>query len=78
MKRNLKRGESHRRGLEFDDIHEATLEVFWKTGVFMENEEALQIFHGGGAVIDPKAKIVRIPKCPIRDAVQSYRVKVNP
>jgi len=44
----------------------------------MEDEEALQIFHGGGAVIDPKAKIVRIPKCPVEDAVQSYRVKVNP
>ena len=79
MKRNIKAGKRYGRGLEFnvltkeelDDIHAATLEVLWKTGVFVEDEEAVEIFHGGGAVIDPKKKIVKIPGYLVENAVQS-------
>ncbi len=79
MKRNIKAGKRYGKGLEFnvftrgelDDIHAATLEVLWKTGVFVEDEQALDIFDGGGASVDPKTKIVKIPPSLVEDAVQS-------
>ena len=79
MKRNFKVGKRHGRGLEFNvftedelnDIHAATLEVMWKTGVFVEEEEALEIFDGGGAIVDPISKIVKIPPSLVEDAIQS-------
>lgn len=79
MKRNFKVGKRHGRGIEFrvlsddelDDIHAATLEVLWKTGVFVEDEEAIQIFADGGAIVDGEKKIVKLPPHLIEDAVQS-------
>jgi trimethylamine--corrinoid protein Co-methyltransferase len=79
MRRNLKAGKRYGRGLDFrvlseeeiNDIHSATLEVLWKTGVFVEDEEALEIFDGGGAFVDRKTKIVKIPPHLVVDAVQS-------
>ncbi len=79
MKRNVKAGKRYGKGLEFNvftddelnDIHAATLEVLWKTGMFVEDEEALEIFDGGGAHIDPKTRIVKIPPNLVEDAVQS-------
>ena len=79
MRRNIKTGKRYGRGLEFnvftqdelEDIHAATLEVLWKTGVFVEDQEALDIFDGGGAHVDPKTKIVKIPPNLVEDAVQS-------
>ena len=55
MKYNIKSGKRYRKGLEFnvftrdefDGIHAAALEVFWKKGVFIEGEEALQISPSG-------------------------------
>ena len=37
---------------ELREIHGATLEVLSRTGVFVEDEEALQIFEDGGADVD--------------------------
>ncbi len=37
---------------ELEQIHLATLEVLERTGVFVEDEEALAIFEGGGAAVD--------------------------
>jgi trimethylamine--corrinoid protein Co-methyltransferase len=79
MRRNIKAGKRYGKGLEFnvftrgelDDIHAATLEILWKTGVFVEDEQALDIFDGGGASVDPKTKIVKIPPGLVEDAVQS-------
>lgn len=79
MKRNIHAGRKQNGGLNFsvlsdDDlgrIHASTLEVLWKTGVYVEAEEALEIFDGGGAIIDPKRKIVKIPPHVVEDAIRS-------
>jgi len=79
MKRNIHAGRKQTGGVEFrvlgdddlDRIHAATLEILWKTGVFVEAEEALELFDGAGAVIDPTTKIVKIPPHVVEDAIQS-------
>jgi trimethylamine--corrinoid protein Co-methyltransferase len=52
-------------------IHASTLEVLLKTGVFVEDEQALEIFDGGGCTIDPKTRMVKIPPHVVEDAIQS-------
>ena len=79
MKRNIHAGRQHNGGIGFNvlsdtdlaRIHASTLEVLWKTGIFVQDEEALQIFDGGGAMVDSKTKIVKIPSHMIDDAVRS-------
>ena len=56
---------------ELGDIHQATLEVLAKTGVFIETDEALEVFDGAGAEIDRRHKIVKIPPQLVDDAIQS-------
>lgn len=84
MKRNLHSSlhSSGKFGLEIfakDDlaeIHSAALEVLQKTGVFVEDEEALEIFQGGGAIIDAKKKIVKIPPYLVEECIRSAPSKV--
>ena len=79
MKRNVHAGRKQRGGVRFsvlsdddlDRIHGGTLEVLWKTGVFVEAEEALEIFDGGGAIVDGKTKTVKIPPHVVEGAVRS-------
>ena len=60
VKRNLFAGRPRSGGLslnvftesELDDIHLATLEVLERTGVFVEADEALDIFADGGCLVD--------------------------
>jgi trimethylamine--corrinoid protein Co-methyltransferase len=69
MKRNLQAGARRNAALrlevlteqEIDEIHLATLEVLERTGVFIEDDEALEILHGGGARIDAATKVARLP-----------------
>ena len=56
---------------ELGDIHQATLEVLAQTGVFIEADEALEVFDGAGAEIDRRHKIVKIPPQLVEDAIQS-------
>jgi trimethylamine--corrinoid protein Co-methyltransferase len=56
---------------EIDEIHLATLEVMEKTGLFVEDEEALQIFDGGGAGLDRESRIVKFPSHVVEDAIRS-------
>jgi len=56
---------------EMGDIHQATLEVLAKTGVFIEADEALEVFDGAGAEIDRRHKVVKIPPQLVEDAIQS-------
>jgi trimethylamine--corrinoid protein Co-methyltransferase len=56
---------------ELGDIHQATLEVLAKKGVFIEADEALEVFDGAGAEIDRRHKIVKIPPQLVEDAIQS-------
>lgn len=84
MKRTLHAGRRLNQGLglnmfsqdQLDDIHLATLEVLAKTGVFVESEEALEVFHGGGAHVDKNTKVVKIPAHLVEDAIRSAPPKV--
>ena len=84
MKRNLHAGKRLSGGFslnvfsddECDEIHLATLEVLEKTGIFVEDDQALEIFHGGGAIIDSKRKIVKIQSHIIEDAIRSAPQKL--
>ena len=76
MKRNLHAGKKLSGGFclepftddELDEIHLATLEVMEKTGVYVEDPEAREIFHGAGATVDEKKSIVKIPPYVVEDA----------
>jgi len=46
---------------EFEDIHLATLEVLERVGVFVEDDEPLDIFRDGGCAVDRERRVVRIP-----------------
>jgi trimethylamine--corrinoid protein Co-methyltransferase len=61
---------------ELGDIHQATLDVLENTGVFIEADEALEVFDGAGAEIDRQNKIVRIPPQLVEDAIQSAPSKI--
>ena len=84
MKRNLHAGKKQSGGLglkiftddELYEIHLATLEVLQKTGLFIEGEEALDILDGGGAIVDPKKKVVKFPPYLVEDAIRSAPSKV--
>lgn len=79
MKRNIHAGRNQNGGLELHvlsetdkaRIHAATLEVLMKTGVFVEDEQALDIYDGGGCTIESTTKMVRIPPHIVEDAIQS-------
>ncbi len=79
MIRNIHAGRNHSGGLEFRAlsepdkarIHASTLEVLLKTGVYVEDEQALEIFAGEGCIIDPKTKIVKMSPHIVEDAIQS-------
>jgi trimethylamine---corrinoid protein Co-methyltransferase len=84
MKRNPQAGARRNAGLSFSvftddelqDIHLGTLEVLERTGVFVEDEAALDTFVDGGATVDRDARIVRIPPHIVEDAIRSAPAKV--
>jgi trimethylamine--corrinoid protein Co-methyltransferase len=59
------------------NIHMATLRVLEKTGIYVEDTKALEVFHSHGAAIDHKNKIVRLPASIVEDAIQSAPPKVT-
>ena len=77
MKRNLFAGGTRSRGLsvnvftesELDDIHLSTLEVLERTGVFVEADDARDIFKDGGCAVDGETRMVRIPPHVVEDAI---------
>lgn len=46
---------------DLDAIHAETLKVLEQTGVFVEDDEALDILADGGAIVDREARLVRLP-----------------
>ena len=56
---------------ELREIHGATLEVLSRTGVFVEDDEAREIFAAAGAEVDPETNVVRLPAHLVEDAVRS-------
>ncbi len=61
---------------ELREIHLGTLEVLSRTGVFVEDEEAREIFAGAGAEVDAATHVVRLPAHLVEDAVRSAPSKV--
>jgi trimethylamine--corrinoid protein Co-methyltransferase len=54
---------------DLDAIHSETLQVLEETGVFVEDDEALDIFADGGARVDRAERMVRIPGEIVEEAV---------
>jgi trimethylamine--corrinoid protein Co-methyltransferase len=85
LKRNLHAGKRMSGGFsinvftddELYEIHLATLEVLQKTGLFVEDEEALEIFGGHGATIDKQRKIAKFPPYLVEDANRSAPEKIT-
>ena len=62
---------------EINKIHEASLEVLSNTGVFFENDEALEILYSAGCRVDKKQKVVKIPSYLAEEAVASIPAKIT-
>ena len=84
MKRNLFAGKQQSGGLglklfsdeELEEIHLATLEVLEKTGLLFDDDEALEVLDGGGAIIDKKTRIAKLPPYLVEDAIRSAPSKL--
>ncbi len=84
MRRNVHAGKRQSGGLslkiftddEFDEIHLATLEVLEETGLLFDDDEALEVLDGGGAIIDKKNKIAKFPPYVVEDAIRSAPSKL--
>lgn len=61
---------------ELAEIHHGTLEVLNDTGVFVEDEAALDCFEEGGAVVNRDNKNVKIPPYLVEEAISSAPAKV--
>jgi trimethylamine--corrinoid protein Co-methyltransferase len=46
---------------ELRDIHYATVKVLAYTGLWVEDDEAMDVFASGGCIVDLQAHTVRIP-----------------
>jgi len=61
---------------QVNEIHLGTLELLDQTGVFVEDEKALDCFELGGARVDRKRKMVQIPPHLVQEAIRSAPSKV--
>jgi Trimethylamine:corrinoid methyltransferase len=52
-------------------LHLATLELLERTGLQVTDEEALHCFEQGGALVDYKKQVVKIPAYMVEEAIQS-------
>jgi trimethylamine--corrinoid protein Co-methyltransferase len=79
MPRNLHAGRNLSSGLslniltddELEEIHLGTLELLMQTGIWMEDNRALELMTGLGADVDLETKIVKIPPHVVEDAIRS-------
>lgn len=55
---------------ELEEIHYATLDTLWETGVLIEDESARKLLEESGCVVDHKKKIVKIPEYIVKEALQ--------
>ncbi len=56
---------------ELQKIHLMTLDILRNIGVKVESQQALDIFDGGGCLIDAPSKIVKIPAYIVEDAIRT-------
>jgi trimethylamine--corrinoid protein Co-methyltransferase len=79
MKRNLHAGRPRSGGLslsvftdaEMDDIHLSSLEILERTGMWVEADDALDIFADGGCIIDRETRMVRIPPYLVEESLRA-------
>ena len=84
MKRNLFAGKRRSDGVRFEvftgdeltDIHLGTMEVLERTGVYVEDEEAREVFAAAGAEVDASNGVVRIPPHVVEQAIRTAPSKV--
>ena len=56
---------------ELREIHLATLEVLEKTDIYVQDEQAREVFDGGGARVDRASGIVRLQPYLVEEAIRS-------
>jgi len=56
---------------ELSEIHQATLDVLWNTGMNIDSQEALALLKAGGATVDSGKKVAKIPEHLIKEALKS-------
>ncbi len=61
---------------ELDDIHWATVEVLEKAGLWVQDDEALDVFADGGCRVDRAEHKVRIPQHVLEEAISWAPSKV--
>ena len=61
---------------DYKDIHLATLKILEKTGVFVEDQQARELYGSYGASIDEKKSIVKLPSSMVEDAIRSAPAQV--
>ncbi len=61
---------------ELREIHQETLVLLEETGLFVEDDHALDCYQRGGARIDRKKKMVKIPPLVVEKAIQSAPSRV--
>ena len=79
MKRHVRAGFSRMDGLgmaplsegDLQDIHLASLEVLERTGVWVEADDALDVFADGGCRVDRENRRVRMPPAIVEEAIRS-------
>ena len=84
MKRNLFAGRRRSDGVRFEvftedeitDIHLGTLEVLERTGVYVEDQEAREVFAAAGADVDAASGVVHIPPHVVEQAIRTAPSKV--
>lgn len=58
---------------EIKDIHYASLEILEKTGVYVEDDDAIDLFHSIGCRVDNDKKIVKIPHYLVEKPREQHR-----
>ncbi|MBM3147978.1 MAG: trimethylamine methyltransferase family protein, partial [Actinobacteria bacterium] len=55
---------------ELEQVHQATLQVLWETGVVFQDEGALDLLAEGGCSVDHRSSVARIPSDVVEAAVR--------
>jgi trimethylamine---corrinoid protein Co-methyltransferase len=79
MRRGTHAGGMHQGGAslslysqdELAAFHRATLEVLERTGLFVEDDDALDVFADGGCRVDRETHIVKIPPEVVEESIRS-------
>ncbi len=56
---------------DLEMIHEATLEILEYTGLYVQSDEALDVYDGGGCRVERNTSIVKIPSHVVEEAIKS-------